>query len=60
MSSGYTLVPDARNCVQGGFSEARLHDLPALKHAANEKRLKRRCWGGQPLLMPRTERLNHA
>jgi hypothetical protein len=60
LSSGYTLVPDSRNCVQGVFSEVRLHDLPALKHAADEKRLERRCWGGQPLLMPCTGRLKHA
>jgi hypothetical protein len=34
------------------FSDLRLHDLPALKHAADEKRLvEGSCCGGYPLLL---------
>jgi hypothetical protein len=36
--------------LEGAFSEVRLHDLPAVEHAADEKRLERTCRGSYPLL----------
>ncbi len=38
------------------YSEVRLHDLPAVKHAAAEKRLEGSCCGSYPSSMPRTRR----